>query len=204
MEPCYSRREEEGEAKMSLLGILPYTRSILEAVIKPGDTVMDATMGNGLDSLFLAKLVGSTGKVFAYDIQKEALLKTKQRLLEAGCLEQVELLLKGHQHVTDELATLEAPIAAAMFNLGYRPGGDTSIVTKPDTTIEAVRAIASSLKKGGLITLVIYSGHEEGQLEKDQLLAELTSWNQREFDVLQYRFINQINNPPFLVAIQKR
>lgn len=189
---------------MNLQGILPFTRSILREVILPGDTVIDATMGNGLDTLFLAEQVGSEGKVLAYDIQEEALQKTEERLKQAGCLEQTELYLKGHQHAADELFKLNDPISAAMFNLGYRPGGDANIVTKPDTTITALRSIASSLKKGGVITLVIYSGHEEGKVEKGHLLEEVCSWDQKHFHVLQYKFINQVNNPPFLVAIQKR
>lgn len=189
---------------MALAGILPFTRSLIESVVQPGDTVVDATMGNGHDTLFLAQLVGELGKVLAYDIQEEALKHTAQRLQEANCKKQVHLLLKGHQHIGDDLNELSSPISAAMFNLGYLPGGDKEIVTIPETTIQALYGIRQHLKAGGLITLVVYSGHEQGKHEKKVLLQEVSSWNQKEYQVLKYQFINQRNHPPFLIAIHKR
>jgi predicted methyltransferase len=188
----------------TLAGILPFTRSILEQVIQEGDTVVDATMGNGLDTLFLASRVGPAGTVLAYDVQEEALTRTRQRLEQEGCLEQVRLILKGHQTVAEELEQLTSPITAAMFNLGYRPGGDKEIVTEPTTTIQALHALRQSLKKDGIITLVIYSGHDEGKIEKDAILQEIRTWDQDQYQVLQYQFINQKNDPPFLIAIQKK
>jgi predicted methyltransferase len=188
----------------TLAGILPFTRSILEQVIQEGDTVVDATMGNGIDTLFLATRVGPTGTVLAYDVQEAALAKTRQRLEQEGCLGQTRLFLKGHETVAEELEQLNAPITAAMFNLGYRPGGDKDIVTQPATTIQALHALRQSLKKSGIITLVIYPGHDEGQLEKEALLHEISSWDQKDYHILQYQFINQKNDPPFLVAIQKK
>jgi len=189
---------------MTLKPILPFTRSLLEQVIQQGDIVVDATMGNGIDTCFLAKLVGPTGQVLAYDIQEEALLKTRTRLEQEGCLQQVKLFHKGHQLVEEELYSLSSPIAGATFNLGYLPGGDKNIVTVPETTIEALRILARYLRKNGLITVVIYPGHEEGKIERDIVLEEVSSWSQEEFQILRYQFINQKNNPPFLIAIQKK
>lgn len=189
---------------MTLAGILPFTRSILETVIQPGDTSVDATMGNGLDTLFLAKLVGKQGKVLAYDIQEKALRKTEERLQKEGYFEQVRFFLKGHQDIEEDLRSLPAPISAAMFNLGYLPGGNKDIVTTPQSTIKALLGIRPYLKAGGLITLVIYSGHEQGKTEREALLTEVSSWDQTEYQVLQYQFINQKNDPPLLVAIQKK
>lgn len=189
---------------MRFAGILPFTRSLLQQVIQPGDTAIDATMGNGLDTLFLASQVGATGTVLAYDIQEEALLQTRERLQQDGCLSQAQLLLKGHQMMHEELDQLTSPVAAAMFNLGYRPGGDKNIVTQPSTTIEALHSLTRLVRKEGIITLVIYSGHEQGKVEKEALLQEITSWNPYQFQVLQYQFINQRNDPPFLIAIQKK
>jgi cyclopropane fatty-acyl-phospholipid synthase-like methyltransferase len=208
MGPLYSTdrtRRFKGDAKMkTLAGILPFTRSILEQVIQEGDTVVDATMGNGLDTLFLASRVGPTGAVLAYDVQEEAVTKTRQRLEEEGYLGQARLLLKGHETVAEELEQLDSPITAAMFNLGYRPGGDKDIVTEPTTTIQALYALRQSLKKNGVITLVIYPGHDEGKIEKEALLQEISSWDQNDYQILQYQFINQKNDPPFLVAILKK
>jgi tRNA1(Val) A37 N6-methylase TrmN6 len=189
---------------MKLAGILPFTRFLLQQVIQKGDTVVDATMGNGLDTLFLASQVGPSGTVLAYDIQEEALTRTRERLQQEGCVEQVCLYQKGHQTVQEELQHLSSPIAAAMFNLGYRPGGDKEIATHPTTTINALHSLRQFLKKDGLITLVIYSGHDQGKVEKDILLQEITTWDQDQYQVLHYQFINQKNDPPFLIAIQKK
>lgn len=189
---------------MKLEGILPFTRSLVEQVVQPGELVVDATMGNGLDTLFLAKLVGPTGKVLAYDIQPEALAKTSERLSKEGVETPVELLLKGHEQVQEDLEKQNQPLSAAMFNLGYRPGSDKSVVTLADTTLQALYSLRNFLKKDGIITVVIYSGHTSGKEERDALLTELSSWSQHEYQVLQYRFINQQNDPPFLIAIQKK
>ncbi|GGK29329.1 rRNA methyltransferase [Caldalkalibacillus thermarum] len=189
---------------MNIPSILAFTHTLIEQVAGPGDLVVDATMGNGHDTLFLARLVGSTGKVLAYDVQQEALENTRKRLKEAHCLSQVQLLHKGHETVEEELNCHDQPLSAAMFNLGYLPGSDKTVVTKPETTLTALHTLARYLKPGGLITLVIYSGHAEGKLERDILLAELGQWDQKQYHVLKYQFINQQNNPPFLVAIEKR
>ncbi|EGL83603.1 rRNA methylase [Caldalkalibacillus thermarum TA2.A1] len=188
----------------NLLGILPFTRLLIEQTVQPGDLVVDATMGNGHDTLFLARLVGPKGKVLAYDVQQEAIDKTKKRLKEAHCLSQVQLLHKGHETVEEELQYYGQPLSAAMFNLGYLPGSDKTVVTQPETTLAALGVLARYLKPGGLITIVVYSGHAGGKTERDALLAELGQWDQKQYHVLQYRFINQQNDPPFLVAIEKR
>ncbi|GAA0374570.1 tRNA (mnm(5)s(2)U34)-methyltransferase [Bacillus horti] len=189
---------------MKLQGILPFTRDLLAQRVNKGDLVVDATMGNGLDTLFLAKLVGEAGQILAYDVQQEALDHTRERLMREKIATPVELMLKGHETVAEELQHAKKPLAAAMFNLGYRPGSDKSIVTVPQTTLQAIQSLCQYLKPNGLITLVIYSGHESGKQEKDQLLARLGTWDQKEFDVLQYQFINQQNSPPFLLVIQKK
>lgn len=200
----HPQRTTQGETAMALDGILPFTRSLIQQVVQEGDTVVDATMGNGRDTLFLAQLVGPLGRVLAYDIQEEALRNTYERLQEANCLEQVQLFLRGHEHLGEDLQSIATPISAAMFNLGYLPGGNKEIVTKPETTIQALHGLRAHLKVGGIMTLVVYSGHEQGKLEKEKLLEEVSSWDQKEYDVLQYRFINQQNDPPFLIAIQRK
>lgn len=190
--------------KQMIPGILPFTRSLIKNVVQPGDIVVDATMGNGLDTLFLAQLVGVQGTVLAYDVQETALIKTTARLETQQALTQVRLLHKGHEQVAEELSQLDTPIAAAMFNLGYLPGSDKSVVTKPNTTLTALTHLSTALKPGGIITLVIYSGHEEGMIEKNILLENLITWDQKSYNILQYAFINQDNHPPFLIAIEKR
>ena len=62
---------------MKLERILPYSHTLMEKAASNGDIVVDGTVGNGNDTVFLAKLVGPTGKVYGFDIQKEAIERTK-------------------------------------------------------------------------------------------------------------------------------
>ena len=48
----------------------------LAEVIGPGDLCLDATAGNGLDTLFLAQRAGEIGTVHAMDVQKDALRRS--------------------------------------------------------------------------------------------------------------------------------
>ena len=174
---------------------LEMAHDFLAQVITQEDIVVDATMGNGHDTLFLAKLAK---QVYAFDIQEQALEKTSQRLQEAG-LTNVELLLQGHETV-DQFVT-EAK--AAIFNLGYLPSADKSIITQPQTTLEALDKLCHMLVKGGRIAIMIYYGHEGGDIERDAVMDFVSQLPQQEYTATIYRTLNQINNPPFLVMIEK-
>lgn len=174
---------------------LEMAHDFLSQVITKDDVVVDATMGNGHDTLFLAKLAK---QVYAFDIQEQALEKTQDRLNEAG-LENVQLILDGHQHVNQYVETLKA----AIFNLGYLPTADKSIITKPHTTIEALEKLCQMLVKGGRIAIMIYYGHEGGDIERDAVMDYVSQLPQQEYTATIYRTLNQINNPPFLVMIEK-
>jgi SAM-dependent methyltransferase len=190
---------------MKLDRILPYARLLLEKAVSPGDVAVDATLGNGHDSVYLAQLVGENGHVYGFDIQYTAIQNSQQRLMEHGLNNRVTLISHGHEKVKDNIPTsLHGSITAAIFNLGYLPGGDKSIVTKADTTISAIDQLLEIMAPGGIIVLVIYHGHPEGAVERDNLLAFVETIDQKSAHVLQYRFINQANNPPFIVAIEKR
>ena len=182
---------------------LHYSHDLLKEVVQLGDTVIDATMGNGNDTLFLAQLVGEHGHVYAFDIQEKAIKNTQQKLTENQCTEQTTLHLKGHEHI-ENLIPLDEVISAAIFNLGYLPKSDKSIVTKEDTTIKALIAILNRLKSKGRIILVVYDGHEEGKIEKREVLKFLANLPQEMYSVLSYQFINQRNNPPSLICIEKK
>lgn len=189
---------------MTLQRILPFTRTLLDSVLEKGSIAIDGTCGNGHDTLYLAERVGEEGKVYGYDIQEEALLATKARLEKEGHLSQVNLIHSSHAHVLDTIEeTDKGQVAAAIFNLGYLPGGDKSIVTNPKDTLEAVSSILELLKPGGLLIVVVYSGHPEGKKESDAVLKFTSELDQRDYQVLRYGFINQKNNPPYVLAISK-
>lgn len=189
---------------MKLPRILPFAKQLLQSVIEKGDIVIDATIGNGHDTVFLAELVGEKGHVFGFDIQEDALTKTTERLMKAELSQRVTLHHLGHQHVRSTIpVNLHGSISGAIFNLGYLPGGDMSIVTIPDTTISAIEQLMEIIKPEGIIVIVIYHGHQEGQIERDKLMKYVQEINPSVAHVLHYQFINKLNNPPYIIAIEK-
>ncbi|WP_028392597.1 class I SAM-dependent methyltransferase [Bacillus cihuensis] len=190
---------------MILMKILPFARFLLEKTIEPGDIAIDGTCGNGHDTAYLAQLVGETGHVYGFDIQPEAIANTKEKLQTENLLQQCTLFYTGHEHIKANVPEHKfGQVKAAIFNLGYLPGGDKSIVTSADTTIAAIEQLLEIMAPNGIIVLVIYHGHTEGAIERNALLDYATSLPQDEAHVLQYGFINQLNKPPFIVAIEKR
>ncbi|PRT69018.1 16S rRNA (cytosine(1402)-N(4))-methyltransferase [Streptococcus anginosus] len=178
-----------------MLRPLQMAHAFLEEVVTDEDIVVDATMGNGHDTLFLARLAK---KVYAFDIQEQAVEQTTKRLAEAK-LDNVELLLTGHENVDQYVASIKA----AIFNLGYLPSADKTVITQPHTTIQALEKLCQRLVTGGRIAIMIYYGHTGGDVERDAVLDFVSQLPQQEFTVAFYKTINQINQPPFLVMIEK-
>ena len=169
-------------------------------VVQTGDTVIDATMGNGNDTLFLCELVGESGCVHAFDIQEEAYRRTKEKINEAGYQSRVCLHLMGHQEME---SVVEGPVSLVMFNLGYLPAGDKKITTLWENTQKAVEAALRLLKTGGLLLVCIYPGHEEGSREKSGLIGWAQDLPQRLYNVLYCEFSNQKHDAPSLLIVQK-
>ncbi|GLC88160.1 tRNA (mnm(5)s(2)U34)-methyltransferase [Lysinibacillus piscis] len=185
---------------MKLQRVLQYAQQLLKETITEGDTVVDATAGNGHDTLFLAQLVGDTGQVYAFDVQKSAVDATLHRLLDAGLEHRALILHRGHEELANHV---HKTVAAAIFNLGYLPGSDHDIITKPNTTIQAIEALLALLKIGGIIVLVIYHGHSGGKEERDAVINYVSQLPQKYVHVLKYEFLNQQNDPPFVIALEK-
>ncbi|WP_449537324.1 class I SAM-dependent methyltransferase [Ferdinandcohnia sp. Marseille-Q9671] len=190
---------------MKLERILPFSRKLLQLAISEGDFVVDATVGNGHDTLMLAGLVGDNGQVFGYDIQVEAIESTATRLEEHKVKHRVTLFHQSHDQLMSSIPQdAHGKISGAVFNLGYLPGGKKEIVTKPTSTIEAIEQLLTIMKPEGIIVVVVYHGHEEGAVERDRLLEYCSTLDQKKAHVLMYRFMNQVNHPPFVIAIEKR
>lgn len=190
---------------MKLDRILPYAKKLLEATITSGDVVVDATLGNGHDTVFMANLVGENGTVYGFDVQEDAIRTSLERLNQHEIADRVTIFHSGHEQLSKLIpADHHGKIKAAIFNLGYLPGSDKSIVTKPETTIFAIEQLLEIMISEGIIILVIYHGHAEGAIERDALLTYCQEIDQKKAHVLMYRFMNQQNNPPFIVAIEKR
>lgn len=170
-------------------------------MIRNPELCIDATAGTGKDSVFLASLVGPGGKVIAMDIQELAVEQTKMRLQKEDLSERVEVVLDSHVHI-DQYAA-EGSVSLIMFNLGYLPGGDHSLATRAETTIEALKKGLRLLCEGGIISLLIYSGGDSGFEEKNQVLTWLKELPDDKYTVLVESFYNKPNNPPLPVYILK-
>ncbi|WP_436859753.1 tRNA (mnm(5)s(2)U34)-methyltransferase [Staphylococcus caeli] len=186
---------------MKLERILPFTKTLIQQHTTNNSIVIDATCGNGNDTLFLAQQVPD-GKVYAFDIQDAAINNTKAKTVD---FTNISLIKDSHANVKSHIPIeVHGAVDAAIFNLGYLPKGDKSVVTQAASTIEAIENIFDLLATEGIIILVIYHGHEEGKVERDEILTFLQQFDQNKAHVLQYQFINQQNNPPFICAIEKR
>lgn len=167
--------------------------------VKKGDVCIDATAGRGRDTLFLCELVGEEGKVFAFDIQEEAIQSTKKLLDEHK--KSAKLFLSSHSEM-DQFFEKES-VDAIMFNFGWLPGGDHNKFSHGDTSLIAIEKGLELLKPGGVMSLCIYCGKETGFEEKETLLPFLKTLDQKKYSVLLTDYINRGGNPPTAVLITK-
>lgn len=179
--------------------ILPHSKELLKEVISEGDIVVDATMGNGNDTVFLAQAVGPTGKVYAFDIQQQALDATKERL--GNLYTRTELILDSHSTIHKYVPQ---GITAAVFNLGFLPNQrDHAVITHPETTVQALKETLTLLKPGGMITIAVYDGHPGGPEERDAVVGFVQQLDAKRYQVVRHEVVNQQNHPPFLLIIEK-
>lgn len=163
--------------------------------------VLDGTAGNGRDTLFLARHIPNDAIVWSFDIQKAALAVTHDLLAQHELTAKVRLIHDSHAKLADYV---DKPIDAAMFNLGYLPGGSHDLATQTESTVAAVSQTAQLLSPGGIMTIVAYPGHPAGYQENESLAAVLSALPQRLFSVACWQMLNQINCPPVLYAVEKR
>jgi SAM-dependent methyltransferase len=183
-----------------LRGPVPLSHLFLHNFLRTGQRAVDATCGNGHDTLLLAGLVGDTGHVWGFDIQELAIAETGHRLAEARLAERVTLLQTGHENLAQHVTGL---VQLVLFNLGYRPGGDRTIITGPDTTAIALEQSLTLLNAGGVIIVTIYPGHCGGREEQ----ATVENWaavlNPRACHSWRMGQINASPDAPYLLLIQK-
>lgn len=190
---------------MAILDILPFAHELTRRALRPGDVAVDATAGNGHDTVHLASLVGENGRVYAVDVQQQAIRATQHKVMTRAESVDVRLLHADHaalrQHIDDADV---GHVGAVMFNLGYLPRADHDVKTTPDTTLPALQASIEVLRPGGVVTVVLYTGHDGGPAEARAVRQWADALPQDGYGVLSYRFTNRRNAPPRLIAIEKR
>jgi len=185
------------------LRVTDLAQEFLRPIINSGDIVVDATAGTGQDTLFLCQCVGASGQVFAFDIQAVALQQTNDLLEKSGYADQVTLIHQSHADIVPALqavAVRKHSVKAIMFNLGYLPNGDQTIITQVETTLAALNGALSLLAAGGLITICLYPGHLGGKTESQAVI----SWCEAlkaPFVAHHFRTLNR-ESPPTLVIIE--
>ena len=179
---------------------LGLSHQYVSQVIRPGDRAVDATAGNGGDTLFLADLCGPVGHVDAFDIQADALGRTRAKLIAAGLIDRCSLHLASHDRLSE---IVDQGIRVAMFNLGYLPGGDHGIGTQAASTLSALDQAQNLLLPGGIITIGIYYGGDSGFDERDAVLEYVSNIDVHSFVVQKIEMINSTSCAPIFICIER-
>lgn len=191
----------KGDFMMNRYQITEWCRRFIREQVKSGDLCVDATMGNGKDTLLLCELAGESGRVLAFDIQEAALLHTEQLLKEKQAPDNYELHLCSHTRMDQYVPAGSA--SCIVFNFGYLPGGDHTLSTHAETSIRALELSLSLLRKGGLLSLCIYSGGDTGFEELDAILSWLKELDSRKYLVILSSYYNRPNHPPIPALVIK-
>lgn len=185
-----------------MLNLRETQKELLKPHIGPGSIVADFTMGNGNDTLWLSKQVGIGGKVYAFDVQDDALANTKALLESQGC-ENNYVLIKASHHLLKN--HINEPLDLGIFNLGFLPGGDKGLTTLRETTLPAIEDAISILKPGGCLMIAVYPGHEEGRLEGELICKTLADYDQRQLSAYRFNVLNAPTSPYFIfIEINKK
>lgn len=183
-----------------------WSQLLLEDRLRPGDVVVDATLGNGHDTLFLCRQVLPGGHVYGFDVQVAAVENTRQRLLGAGIAAgEFSLFHGGHETMPMVVpGELREKLAAVMFNLGYLPGSDKQCITQTETTMVALSQAVEWVRPGGLVTVAVYPGHEGGAEEAVRIAEWAGTLDAKAFEVQHLRPVNRAAAPPECWLFWKR
>lgn len=177
---------------------LAFAHAFWSKVLSPSDFAIDATCGNGHDTLALAKLLPQ-GKVFAFDLQEAAIEKTRQRLIHEGLENRVTLFHQSHE---DFLEILSQSIQLIVYNLGYLPGGDKSLTTQTSVTLKSIQNALPLLKKGGVIFMTLYPGHPEGAIEAEAVLEFTKELSKDIWSIHHESFTTKASAPSVLYVVK--
>lgn len=169
---------------MTRISLSEVAHDIVRRHLPLNGIAIDATLGNGHDTLFLTQTVGEAGHVYGFDVQAMALENTLQRLQQQGLQDRATLFLVSHAEMPASIPQdHHGRIAAIMFNLGYLPGADKALITQTESTLIALEAACRLLAEQGVITVLAYPGHEGGDSEASQLADWCERLNRGQFQV---------------------
>ena len=161
---------------------------------------IDATCGNGNDTLFLVGICDPDGMIFSFDIQEEALDITEKLLSGNNITQSVMLVNSGHENMEK---VIKPKVDVVMFNLGFLPYSESTICTKPETTIPALVSACNLIREGGIITVLCYPGTVKGKTETNEVKAWINGINGNEFLVSEYTSDDPDDTTPVLYVLQK-
>ena len=176
--------------------------AFVRAHLVPGGFAVDATAGNGHDTVFLCHAVGPQGRVLALDIQQKAVDATNMRLQKMG-LAQIGRAIKADHAGLADIFEKEGRPCAVMFNLGYLPGGSHAVFTTPQHSLPALDAAWRALLPGGALTVCAYSGGMQGTAERDAVLAWAGALRGQGCKVAVHLFRHEAGQPPIAVCLLK-
>ena len=176
-------------------------QEILKPLIGEGDLAIDATTGNGHDTLFLADCVGAAGKVLAFDVQAAALASARARLEAASLAERVDFFLESHAAMGRHAAA--GSVAVVMFNLGYLPGENHDLTTESNETLTALAVAVDLLKPGGVLSVVCYPGHPAGAAEAVAVESWMAALATHGWRIAKYGAVGTRRPAPFLLLAAK-
>lgn len=184
--------------------VLRFAHCLVKERLTLGDVAIDATLGNGYDTLMLAQQVGEQGVVLSFDVQQQAFDKSQALLEKHQALAPVRFIHTSHVNLQEywQQQSIARP-KIIMFNLGYLPGADKQYTTQVQSSLLALEQSLQILPLQGLLLVTVYPGHPEGALEDMAIRQWARELPQQSYQVLRYGFINQVNKPPYLIAIEK-
>lgn len=185
------------------LSLTEQAHNIIKQHLKAGGFAIDATVGNGHDTLFLAKQVDSQGFIFGFDIQKQAIQSAQSRLEKKGhAVNNVRLIHASHSLMKTFIPEkYQGKINTIIFHLGYLPGSDKTVITKTVSTLSALNQSIELLVAGGIITIAAYPGHPGGKEETDQISQWCQQLNKHQYSVQQINSSDK-DTAPRLYTIQ--
>ena len=190
---------------MARLSLTTQAQQLILDRVSSGDAVIDATLGNGHDALFLAQCIGRLGVLFGFDIQPQALANTQQSLAMLTQPPEICLMRVSHAEMLERIpVAFRGRIQAIMFNLGYLPGADKLCITQADSTLIALNAAIELLAPGGIVTVMVYPGHPGGEREAEAVRHWLEALDESRYCVECIASHSDKSSAPRLFVIDKR